>query len=385
MINCDEWLKNPLVNPATGRKIKQDGPTFRKIQLECEPKRRQRTPVKKAAPNMSPKQRRSLSAQLLPEEQKKRIVDILYELARLEKVKGEKFRSIAYNKAAKTIRDHPGPITSGAQAKILPGVGVKIAAKIDEYLGTGFVSKLVEYRQDPRIQGYLDLLRVPGIGPAKAKQLVERGIHSVNQLQSSPDEVEKLSKQSKLGLMYLTELEQRIPRKEIDKYNKLLQRLASKFPTLRLTIAGSYRRGLETSGDIDILLTDTRWHTLDQPRPPAMLDFLDVLVQKGIIVDFINRGVRKVTCISQQSLKDLHRHMDIRFFPQNQLAFGLFYFTGPKHFNIEVRKLAIERGWKLSEYNLLDEKNVPIHASSEEEIMELLGLPNLNPSERENF
>ena len=99
--------------------------------------------------------------------------------------------------AAGVLSKLPERIKSGAEAKKLEGIGTKISEKIDEFIATGKLRKLDKIRNEPESNAINELTRVAGIGPAKARELVDAGYSSIQDLRDNP---EGLSKAQKIGL-----------------------------------------------------------------------------------------------------------------------------------------------------------------------------------------
>lgn len=331
---------------------------------------------------------------ILPETINQRISSILNEMSRLEYAKGEKYRSSAYKKAAKTVKMHPTQLTSGKEALKLPGIGIKIAAKIDEIIETQQLQKLQSYYNDPEIKALDELASIPGIGPAKAKKLMDRGIMTIQQLRNNPEELNKLTHYAKIGLKYYDDLKQKIPRDEMNIIEQYILYIIHNInPLLTATIAGSYRRKLSQSSDVDVLVSSLDWKLSTQSRPQSMNEFIDQMKEDGFIVDIINAKIRKVTAIVRLNpiilrklnlpIKNyIHRHMDIRFFTQSEMVFGLLYFTGSATFNIEMRNKAISKGLELSEYKLSRHNGELIHVTDERDVFRVLDMPYVEPENR---
>ncbi|XP_043191311.1 DNA polymerase beta-like isoform X4 [Amphibalanus amphitrite] len=162
------------------------------------------------------------------------------ELAEFEKnVSRNIYKHNAYRKAASVLSHHPERITSGEQARQLAGVGRKIADKIDEFLQTGHLRKLDKIRASDVAVATAELSRVSGIGPAKARQLIDGGVRTLEELRARP---ELLNRHQTLGLRYVTEFESRIPRQEVAAIERhVLQRVAELDGRYRATVCGSYR------------------------------------------------------------------------------------------------------------------------------------------------
>ncbi|XP_019346611.1 DNA polymerase beta isoform X2 [Alligator mississippiensis] len=182
------------------------------------------------------------------------ITDFLTELANYERnVSRAVHKYNAYRKAASAIAKYPSKIRSGAEAKKLEGVGAKIAEKIDEFLATGKLRKLEKIRQDDTSSSINFLTRVSGIGPAAARKFVDEGIKTLEDLRKNEH---KLNHHQRIGLKYFEDFEKRIPREEMLQMQEIVLIEVKKLdPRYIATVCGSFRRGAESSGDMDILLT----------------------------------------------------------------------------------------------------------------------------------
>ena len=154
-------------------------------------------------------------------------------------------------------------LSSGEEARKLDGIGDKIAKKIDEFIQTGKLDKLERIRTDDSTVAINLLTRVAGIGPAKARSLVDTGISTIEQLREPSNQM-LLTKAQQIGLQHFEDFEKRIPREEIEKIENIIQNQLKVLDASNknynqkkfiASICGSYRRGLPTSGDIDVLLT----------------------------------------------------------------------------------------------------------------------------------
>merc|ERR1712126_755193 len=307
--------------------------------------------------------------------------EALIELANWEKnVNRNQHKSNAYRKAAQVLSNLDHRITSGKEAKALQGIGEKIALKIDEIIETGKLKKLDTIRNDDETVAVNELTRVAGIGPAKAKELFQSGIDSIDKLKAN---TEVLSKAQKIGLDYVEEFEKRIPRSEIkqirSKIRKVLKEVDKKYV---MTVCGSYRREKDTSGDIDILLThpdfvvnDEKTGDKENTRCGRLLHVVvEELSSSAIITDTLSHGDTKFMGVCRLSEDSVHRRLDIRLIPHNQYYCGVLYFTGSDMFNKAMRSWALEKGFTLNEYSLrqlVDGKpDPPLPVSSERDVFE---------------
>ena len=201
---------------------------------------------------------------------------ILSQIAAIMNKKGEPFRAKAYQKAENAILSIGVNISSVKQLKemSIQGVGKTIEDKLDEYMRTGTVRLIEENKLDPA-NIFADIY---GIGPKKAQELVKLGITNMQILENRKMEV--LNDVQRIGLKYNADIQERIPRNEIDMYKELLNG--------RGEIVGSYRRGANTSGDIDIIFKTKKEY-------------------KELVEDWKNRGViiEVMVGFAQQALQML--------------------------------------------------------------------------------
>ncbi|XP_076753574.1 DNA polymerase beta [Xylocopa sonorina] len=319
------------------------------------------------------------------------LCDFLLELANYERnVSKNIYKYNAYRKAAGTLSGLPDRVKSGQEAKKLPGIGEKIAKKIDEFLNTGKLQKLEDINKDDTNNAINLLTRVSGIGPAKAKELVDAGIKTLNDLKKHRD---KLNHHQKIGLKYFDDFEKRIPRKEIEQIEKIMKdAIAELSKEYIVTICGSYRRGKEDSGDIDVLLTHPTYTSKEKEskkKISALKDAVECLEKKKLIVDTISLGSTKFmgVCRVPSNKEKPFRRLDIRLAPFDQYYCAVLYFTGSDLFNKNMRAHALEMKYTLNEYTLkrLTSEGTPGEAekiTSEKDIFRILKLPYKEPKDR---
>jgi DNA polymerase/3'-5' exonuclease PolX len=177
-------------------------------------------------------------------------IDLLDKLSGIMMKHGEPFRAKAYQKAQDSILKHKGEITSVYQLLGFPGIGSTIMEKFEEYVKTGTLRILEQEKTNP-INIFTD---VYGIGPKKAEELVKVGVKTIAELRLKQNEL--LNEIQKIGLKYYEDILQRIPRTEIEQYKEILEKCFVKHNNSdTFEIVGSYRRGAENSGDIDVIIT----------------------------------------------------------------------------------------------------------------------------------
>ena len=302
---------------------------------------------------------------------------ILDQLSNMMSKQGEPFKAKAYNSAKEAIDKFPPKIHSIVQLKDVPNIGKSCLQVIDEFLNTGKVQVLEDNKNNP-INLFADIY---GVGPKKAKELVEQ--HKITTLlELREKQTEVLNKVQQVGLKYYEDILQRIPRAEIDHYSKLFEKVANTQTGLSFEIVGSYRRGAQDSGDIDVILT--------APKEANYIAFIELLIKSKIIIEVLSRGKSKCLVISRLPNKDnIARRVDFLFCSKEEYPFSLLYFTGSKLFNTNMRAHALTKGYSMNEhgFTLTSLKNAtPLVSSNsfltEQDIFAFLNLEYILPIER---
>lgn len=309
---------------------------------------------------------------------------IFYEIADLLDILSVQWKPAAYRKAARTLETLPKPIdelyrSGGLPALLeLPGIGQALAGKIKEYLNTGTIKELGELEK--KIPKGVDvLLHIPGVGPKKAWKLYKTlHIKNVRDLQRAAEThtiqtLEGFGPKSEEDILKgLTLREQSNARKHLITgldVARAIQRKLEALPYVsRAEVAGSVRRRKETIADIDILVTST--------KPQAVMNFFTSLPD---VTRVLAKGPTKSAVILSGGLQ-----ADVRVLEPKQFGAALQYFTGSKDHNVAVRQIAIDRGYKLSEYGLFTRAGTYVAGKTEAEIYRKLGLTYPEPELREN-
>jgi len=327
----------------------------------------------------------------MPTFDNKSVAAILYETADLMEVRGDdSFRIRSYRNAAQALESLPTPIAelAGETKKLLeiPGIGKSMASHIQELFREGKLQMHSELlaKYQPAM---LDLLKIQGLGP-KTVALIWDTFQVCD-----PAGVEKLAREGKLReLPRMGEKQEQKILKAIEQYRRIsgrflldeADRTAQKLieylhgiPGMdAVTPAGSLRRGRETVGDLDVLVTG-KCCTSEKPRE-AVIE--RILAFPGIL-ETIARGENKVSFKLRSGMQ-----VDVRLLAPESFGAAMCYFTGSKAHNIALRQRALKLGYTLSEYSLArlkDEK--PVAGRTEEEIYAKLGLDFIPPEMRENL
>ena len=312
------------------------------------------------------------------------IAAIFFEMADILEMQNVQWKPRAYRQAARAIdslSEDIKDIYKKGGLKLLeeiPGVGEGIAKKIAEFLKTG---KIKEYeRLKKQVPSHINILmKIPGIGSKKVKKLNKiLNIKTVADLEKAAHahKIAKLfgfgekSEQDILeGIALMRKSKGRIPFKTAEQVaNKIISQLRKLKEIKKISTAGSLRRKKETIRDIDILASSE--------KPEKVIDAFTKLKD---IQKVLAKGPTKATIVLKSGIQ-----VDIRVLPPRSWGAGLFYFTGSKNYNIEMRKIAIKKGLKLSEYGLFDKQTGKMIAGrTEQEICRKLGVKYLKPEQRE--
>jgi len=297
------------------------------------------------------------------------------------------FRIRAYQDAARNVSlldEDVATLHREGRLDEIPGVGPSISQKIAEYLDLGHSPYLEELIGEIPA-GVFDLLRVPGIGPRKAKLLYDRlRVTSLSALAQAAREhrireVPGMGAKTEANILQeLDRLSQRNVRLPLYVAWPLAERVAH---GLRVALdggkgvggaalvepAGSIRRRRETVGDIDLLVAS------DDPER-VLRAVRDLPLTREVVAS----GSTKITFLTREQFQ-----VDVRIVPRESWGAALLYFTGSKAHNIALRDRAIARGWKLNEYGLFDGRGKRLASETEAEVYAALGLDWIPPELRE--
>jgi DNA polymerase (family 10) len=309
--------------------------------------------------------------------------------ALLEIDAADPFRIRSYRRAAEAVEQQTTQlatlvVSDPKQLLAIPGIGKGMAANITLLVETGTMPLRTELLTKYK-PGMLELLRLPGMGP-KTVALVwsALGVSDIDTLEAAAREG-KLADLPRMGEKFTVKLLKGIEdyrrnsgRFRIDRAQEEADRISAlirAFPGIEeITPAGSLRRGRETVGDLDLLVTG----------PACEADVVSAAVEHvaslPLIDKLLARGQNKVSFTLRSNLQ-----VDVRLLPRASYGAALQYFTGSKHHNVTLRQRAIKRGLTLSEYALLRlEDNTIVAAASEEDIYRALELDYIPPEMREN-
>jgi len=303
-------------------------------------------------------------------------IGLMDKLANIMSKRGEPFRGRAYQKAQETIMAYPDDIITVDQLKGKPAIGPTILEKLNEYVNTGTLKILEREKNNP-----INILgEIYGVGPKKAKELVEKGITNIEQLREKQNEL--LNDVQKVGLKYYEDILKRIHCSEVEEYNNLFNKDFKKVAEedSRMEIVGSFRRGAESSGDIDVIITSK--------SPKVFVGFVDELIKEKVILEVLSRGPTKCLVIAKLPTSDTARRVDFLYTSPEEYPFSVLYFTGSKIFNTVMRHEALQKGFTMNEHGLYKmegkKKGAKVDAvfKDERDIFDYLDLVYKSPLER---
>lgn len=316
-------------------------------------------------------------------DRREQIIDALETLRKKEFQEKNVFKARAYGKVVQQLKAHTSPIYTMNDVRSISGIGDKIHAKIQEIMNTGVLKVAEEIKKDSKVKTANVFLQVYGIGPVKAKALIEKeGLRTIEDLrQAVQHRPDLLHEKQRIGLTHYDDLLLRIPRTEVKEHEKILHTKLPKI--LHMDIVGSYRREMPDSGDIDVLVGYSNEVSEKEARK-AFQDFVSKLQGSGYITDTLAIGPKKCMAISRVSGKPARR-LDLLLTNAEEYPYALLYFTGSDKYNIAMRKRALELGYTLNEHRMSpirdDVPSVPF-MKEERDIVEFLKMTYVPPKER---
>jgi DNA polymerase (family 10) len=321
----------------------------------------------------------------------KAIANILYETADLLEIDGQdSFRIRSYRNAAQAIENHSQSIkeliADPKQVLAIPGIGKSMLRNLQELFADGKLAVQTELLEKYH-PSMLQLLKIQGLGP-KTIALIWSAYKV-----SDVDGVEKLAREGKIReLPRMGEKHEAKLLKAIEDYRRIsgrflidtaeteaekLTEYLAKYPGIdKITPAGSLRRGRDTVGDLDILVTGKACTTAEG-RQAAIAH----VAKYPPLMDVIASGDNKISFHVRNGMQ-----VDVRLLPPESFGAAMQYFTGSKAHNVALRQRALKMGYTLNEYSLATlEGAKPVAGKTEEEIYAKLNLDYVPPEMRENL
>ena len=311
------------------------------------------------------------------------IAKIFNEIARFLQIDRVAFKPYAYEKAAFSLESLKSDVSeiyvNGGRKALeeIPGIGKAMSDHIEEYLKTGKVKIYEEFKKKLPVQ-MDELVRVEGLGPRKVKVLYQKlGVKNLKDLEKAAKKHqitplfgfgETTEKNILQGIEFLKQNKGRSLLQDIMPVARgVLQKLEGLKEVEKASLAGSLRRRKETIGDVDFLVVSK-----DSKK------VMDFFVSLPGVKKIWGKGKTKASVHMAGGFD-----MDLRVVPAKSYGAALQYFTGSQDHNIATRRIAIDKGLKLSEYGIFKGPKM-IAGDTEEKIYKAINLPYIEPELREN-
>ena len=320
----------------------------------------------------------------------KAIANVFYETADLMEINGDdSFRIRSYRRAAEALEGTPQQVSAllDEPKKLLeiPGIGKGMAANIQELCRDGKLAQHQELLQKYR-PSMLELLKIQGLGPKTIALLWSAfqvsDVAGVEKLarEGKLRELPRLSEKSEQKILKAIEDYRRISgRFLLDEADRTAEKLTEHLKHIKgiekITPAGSLRRGRETVGDLDMLITGPC--CVDDDQRAQLIE--EILRFPGIS-EVLAKGDNKVSFKLRSGMQ-----VDVRMLPPESYGAAMQYFTGSKNHNVTLRQRALKMGFTLNEYGLFRlDNNKRVAGATEDEIYGKLKLDCIPPELREN-
>lgn len=304
------------------------------------------------------------------------IAERLNLMGQLLEIRGENvFKVRAFYRAADVIDRMGSPVAGLDEAalSLISGIGKAIAGKIREIVETGTFGELEDVRSGIP-EPLIELLSLEGVGPKTVSTLWKKlNVQSIDDLEREARNhrirvLKGFGEKKEEGFLKAISVyrERSTGRMTRDEADRVVGRVASALRPGTYEVAGSYRRGKSSVGDIDMVVSEKA-----SSANPDLRKVAD---------ETIDIGEKKT------SIRVLGRRVDVRFSRPGQFGSMLLYLTGSKAFNIKLREIAIGKGYKLNEYGIEDRNYGGLREfSTEEEIFSFLGMDYVVPELREDW
>ena len=279
-----------------------------------------------------------------------KVILIFTKLGKYYKNKGDYHRQRSYFKVIPGLQNlmNDSDLIE-EKLKDIPGLGKGSMSKIRDIIDTGTCADYSHIQKFEDKENMKEIfLKIHGVGPACAGKLLESGFESIEDLRNCDNIGEYLNDVQIKGLFYYEDINTRIPHKEIIDHEKFLKKTLNQLDSSAdLTVAGSYRRKKETSGDIDVLITG--------PSKEIYEEFVQRLEKEGYLQETLAFGEKKfmgMSNIDRKNFKAPNRRIDIMYTSPEEYPFAILYFTGSADFNVKMRNELLERGFTLNEHGV---------------------------------
>ncbi|KAL0936564.1 DNA polymerase [Colletotrichum truncatum] len=332
-----------------------------------------------------------------------RTIEVLQQMCDYYTRTNDTWRPLAYRKAITQLKRQSTKISTAEEAIRLPGVGERLADKIEEVVMTNRLKRLEHAENEPMDEVLQSFLKIYGVGSVQAGRWIAQGFRTLDDLK----EKAKLSTNQRIGIDHYDDLNTRIPRAEVKLLGAVVRAEAATLdPTVQIIIGGSYRRGADDSGDVDFIVTKKGTRSTSD-----LISFLNELIrileaQKFLVARLASSRdeadgskwhgccvLPKIKGINDHNYQKIWRRVDFLLVPETEIGAALIYFTGNDIFNRSMRLLASKKGMRLNQRGLYKDvmrgpgrvkltEGELVEGQDEKKIFEILGVKWREPHER---
>ncbi|KAF5518225.1 DNA polymerase lambda [Colletotrichum aenigma] len=332
-----------------------------------------------------------------------RTIEVLQQMCDYYTRTNDTWRPIAYRKAITQLKRQPNKVSTAEEAIRLPGVGQRLADKIEEIVTTNRLQRLEHAESEPMDEILQTFLKIYGVGSVQASHWISQGFRTLGDLKQKA----KLTANQYVGIDHYDDLNTRIPRSEVKLLGAVVRSEAAKLdPAVQIIIGGSYRRGADNSGDVDFLITKKGTKSTSD-----LVSFLNELVrvlesQRFLVARLASSRddgdgskwhgccvLPKINGFNEKDYRKIWRRVDFLLVPETELGAALIYFTGNDIFNRSIRLLAFNKGMRLNQRGLYKDvmrgpgrvkmtEGELVEGQDERKIFEILGVKWREPHER---
>lgn len=326
-----------------------------------------------------------------------RTIEVLQSMADYYNRVNDQWRTTAYCKVISTLKRQDTKITTAEEASRLPSIGQRLAQKIEEIVTTDRLRRLEYAQKEPMDEALQLFLGIYGVGNSQAQQWLAQGYRTLDDLRLQA----KLTQNQLVGVDHYGDLNTRIPRREVEALGDVVKKAAQQIDAeVEIIIGGSYRRGAESSGDVDLIVAKPNTTSSSELCP-----FLDRLIERLEAEKFLvarlassrsqSDGSKWHGCCAHPSINDrpVWRRIDFLLVPETEMGAALIYFTGNDIFNRSLRLLASKKNMRLNQRGLYKDvmrgpqrvkvtEGELLEGRDERRIFEILGVEWREPRER---
>ncbi|THZ24380.1 DNA polymerase beta-like protein [Aureobasidium pullulans] len=305
----------------------------------------------------------------------------------------DQWRCKSYRQAISALRKQTIKISTKEAAMRVYGIGSSIAEKIEEIVRTTHLRKLDFAKLDERQQILNRFMKIYGVGLHAAENFASAGYKTIDDLLQKAE----LTDNQRIGIDHYDDFNSRVPRAEVEKHAGIVKKaLKGLDKNYIVNTMGSYRRGAQDSGDIDLLITKPG-ASIDEIRTTVMDRLVPLLTKHKFLVAALAQTSQAdgtkwhgASCLPDSST---WRRIDLLLVPEEELGAALLYFTGNDIFNRSMRLLASKKGMRLNQRGLYKDvlrdygreklsEGTLVEGKDERKIFEALDVPWRPPEHR---